>query len=98
MGGLNNQLAVVTGASSGIGESIACALAGKGVNLCLLGRDESRLQRTSAQISEHHSGVQIYSCDLMSAENIHSVATQITDAFPGIDLSLIHISEPTRRH
>lgn len=89
MGGLNNQLAVVTGASSGIGESIACALASKGVNLCLLGRNASRLQRTSAQIGENHSGVQIYTCDLASAENIHRVATQITDGFPGIDI-LIH--------
>jgi len=87
--GLKNKTAVVTGASSGIGESIAFALAGNGVNLCLLGRDEFRLERARAQLEEMHAGVQIYTCDLASVENIHSVAKEITRSVPGIDI-LVH--------
>lgn len=86
---LKDQVAVVTGASSGIGESIACALARSGANLCLLGRDKSRLDRVRAQIGEKYPSARIYTCDLTSAEDIHRVADEITGSIPGIDI-LVH--------
>ncbi|RIP08904.1 SDR family NAD(P)-dependent oxidoreductase, partial [Staphylococcus gallinarum] len=39
---LQDKVAVVTGASSGIGASIAETLANQGVKVVLTGRDESR--------------------------------------------------------
>ena len=44
MSPLKDQVAVITGASSGIGKSMALALAKKGVQLCLLGRNPERLE------------------------------------------------------
>jgi short-subunit dehydrogenase len=89
MADLKDQVAVVTGASGGIGASIACALADSGANLCLLGRDKSRLERTRAQIGEKSSDARIYICDLTSAKNIHRVAEEVTGSVPGIDI-LVH--------
>ena len=44
---LKDQVAVVTGASSGIGKAIALGLAGQGVALCLIGRDMQALQQVA---------------------------------------------------
>ena len=89
MAGLKNKIAVVTGASGGIGESIAYALARNGVDLCLLGRDKSKLERLSGQLRKIHSDVQIYICDFASADNIHSVTKKINSDFRAIDI-LVH--------
>ena len=44
----SDQTAWITGASSGIGEALAVALAGRGARLILSGRNESELERVSA--------------------------------------------------
>jgi uncharacterized protein len=44
------NLALVTGASSGIGEALACLLASKGIPLILAGRDEARLKELSRDL------------------------------------------------
>ncbi|WP_457795587.1 SDR family NAD(P)-dependent oxidoreductase [Methylocystis sp. S23] len=41
------QRLLITGASSGIGRALAVAYAGDGASLCLLGRDEARLDATA---------------------------------------------------
>jgi short-subunit dehydrogenase len=43
----SNQVALVTGASSGIGRAIAVALAVRGMRVVLVGRDKARLQEAS---------------------------------------------------
>jgi NADP-dependent 3-hydroxy acid dehydrogenase YdfG len=48
MNALAGRLAVVSGASSGIGRACALALAAAGADLLLLGRDEGRLQAAAA--------------------------------------------------
>lgn len=50
---LSGKLAVVTGASSGIGRAVALALAEQGMALHLLGRDEKRLAEVSAEARDH---------------------------------------------
>ncbi len=44
------SLALVTGASSGIGEALCHLLAGKGVELIIAGRNKERLQQLAAQL------------------------------------------------
>src|SRR5215469_11726273 len=48
---LNGQLAVVTGASSGLGEATAVRLAELGARVALLARSEAGLDRVAARIS-----------------------------------------------
>lgn len=48
--GLNGKTALVTGASQGIGEAIAKALAGEGCDLILVARNSSKLEQIADQI------------------------------------------------
>jgi uncharacterized protein len=61
--------AVIAGASEGIGEAFAEALAARGLNLILLARREAKLADAAARIRERH-GVEVatLACDLGSSE------------------------------
>jgi len=48
--GIEGKIALITGASSGIGESIALALGRKGARLTLVARREGRLRELAARI------------------------------------------------
>ncbi len=59
------KLAVVTGASSGIGLSFANILASKGYNLIIVARDTKALDMLAHKLkSEHNTDVQVISADL----------------------------------
>lgn len=51
---LRGKVAVVTGASSGIGQAVAEAPAEAGADLALVGRNEARLQDTLAAVTDRH--------------------------------------------
>ena len=50
MGRLQEKVAIVTGAGSGIGKAIARSLAGEGAKLVIVGRTVEKLQNTAEDI------------------------------------------------
>ena len=89
---LENHVAVVTGASSGIGKAIALHLSAQGAALCLVGRNNAILQEVAKQV-ENKSGpssqIRTYRVDLKTDEEIHRLQEQIQNDFGAIDV-LIH--------
>jgi uncharacterized protein len=60
-----SNTALVTGASSGIGASIAAKLASRGFSLILVARREERLRSLATDLSaEHGVDVEVIACDL----------------------------------
>ncbi|BAY24503.1 short-chain dehydrogenase/reductase SDR [Calothrix sp. NIES-2100] len=83
---LIGQVAVLTGASSGIGRAIALGLAAQGVKLCLLGRNLETLQTVAAIALETSPKVVCYAIDLTIDEDIRKLKTNLERDFEQIDL------------
>ena len=84
-----NQVAVLTGASGGIGKAIASGLAAKGATLCLVGRNSEKLDTLSASVQKSSTRVQRYRVDLSVDDDIQKLRKCIESDFGHLDI-LIH--------
>jgi NADP-dependent 3-hydroxy acid dehydrogenase YdfG len=82
------QVAVVTGASSGIGKAIALGLAAQKAKLCLLGRKLDTLLAIAKSV-ETSPQVVSYQVDLTLDEDIEKLKSRLVEDFGQVDL-LIH--------
>jgi len=89
MNKVKQKLAVVTGASSGIGGAIALALGQHGYRLLLVGRNERRLAAVSDEAREHACDVDFCTADLSEPSGPRALARQIEQSHGSVDL-LIH--------
>jgi NAD(P)-dependent dehydrogenase (short-subunit alcohol dehydrogenase family) len=84
---LDGKIAVVTGASSGMGFSCAQAMSEAGAKVVLVGRDRERLERCAERCGQHR----IVDIDLLDEEAPARIVEQALDAFAGIT-SLLHMA------
>jgi NAD(P)-dependent dehydrogenase (short-subunit alcohol dehydrogenase family) len=82
---LDGKVAVVTGASSGIGSAIAQALSDAGARVVVTGRDEHRLRSCAGTLGEHH----VVAVDLCSDAGPRRVVDETLNAFGALDV-LVH--------
>ena len=74
---MNTKLAIVTGASSGIGHAIAQALHPLGYHLVLLGRNTERLKSVSMSLP----GSEYYQCDLDDVDQVTKISSSLASSF-----------------
>jgi short-subunit dehydrogenase len=84
-----NKCAIVTGASSGVGKSIAVALAREGAAVTLLGRDESRLEATAGSFSAESRKAQIFTAEFCDNDSVAFLSKILRRTFSTVDF-LIH--------
>ena len=87
MSTLQHQIAVVTGASNGIGRAIALALAAQGVHTCLIGRSLETLQRVADAAGSAMASC--YQADLELDVEVDELATRIGRDVSSVDI-LVH--------
>lgn len=87
---MSRKIALVTGASSGIGYATALMLARLGYDLILLARRQERLQALQQALSDNHETVnaQVYlaAVDVRSLEEIQSFYNALPSPWKSIDL------------
>lgn len=83
--GLKGKVAVVTGASSGIGFAIAEAMSQAGAKVVLVGRDEERLRRCAERCGEHR----LVAVDLVGDEAPARIVEEALEAFGALS-SIVH--------
>ncbi len=88
-------VAVVTGASGGIGRATAGALAAQGMSLCLTGRDLGRLQDAATEIGPRAPQVLVHPADLSTDEGIRGLVERVGADIRRIDV-LVHAAGTIR--
>jgi NADP-dependent 3-hydroxy acid dehydrogenase YdfG len=82
MGNLNGCVAVVTGASSGIGEAIAVDLAAQGATVVATARRKDRLD----VLAVDHANVHAIACDVADATSVRAMVAEVVAKFGRIDI------------
>src|SRR6267378_4188335 len=83
---LEGKVAMVTGAASGIGRSIALALAGMGSAVAVLDIDEQGGTETASKISEQGGKAVFVRCDVRSSRDCAEAATKTVERFGKINI------------
>lgn len=81
-----NQVALVTGATRGIGLAIARALAAQGCTLVLTGRDASALRRLSRELASAKIPVLAYPCDVRDPQSVDNLFREIRRRYKRLDI------------
>ena len=71
---LKGRVAVITGASSGLGRSMAIALAKQGADLVILARRIEKLLELKSELEKEGVKVLPIKCDVTSSEDINNAA------------------------
>ena len=83
---LDGQVALVTGAGTGIGRASAIALAQEGAALALVGRRQSLLDETAVAIRDAGGSALILSADITDPEAARAVVAQTESEFGRLDV------------
>jgi short-subunit dehydrogenase len=75
----SDTTAVITGASSGIGASIAKKFSAQGIKVILVARNVEKLERLAAGIRANGGKAEIFPCDLSVSPNRVELIKQITE-------------------
>lgn len=87
--GLQGKVALITGASRGVGKAIALTLASEGCRLALVARGRKTLEETAAVLWSEGVEVLPIVADLMVAQDIEIVVQETMQQFGRIDI-LVH--------
>jgi len=87
MGRLNNKLAIVTGANSGMGMATVEALSDEGAKVIMLCRSEKRGKEALQKLSEKKDRqLELMLCDLGEYDSIRSFVSQVKEKYKKIDV------------
>ena len=83
---LKGRVAVISGASSGLGKQMAHAFAKQGANLVILARRMERLEELKKELSKSKVKVLPIKCDVTSTEDINNAAALAEKEFGKVDI------------
>jgi 3-oxoacyl-[acyl-carrier protein] reductase len=79
-------VALVTGASRGIGRAIALRLAGNGARVACIATEAERARATATECSALTEGAQAYGCDVADTGAVAALVDQVQKELGGLDV------------
>ncbi len=83
---LKDRVAVITGASRGIGRAIALALGGAGARLALAGRAQDKLTETQKLAREAGAEAETFICDVRDEAQVKQLADNVVQRFGAVHI------------
>ncbi|MFN8215620.1 MAG: SDR family oxidoreductase [Solirubrobacterales bacterium] len=88
--GLEGRVALVMGASQGIGKAIAAALAREGARVAIASRSRERLEEAAAEIGE----VAVFEADATDSEGLARLPMEVTEAMGPAEILVLNAGGP----
>jgi NAD(P)-dependent dehydrogenase (short-subunit alcohol dehydrogenase family) len=83
---LEGKVAVITGASRGLGRAMALALGGAGAKLALVSRDLAKLDETAAEASKLGAEAAVFQVDVTDEEQVRKLEHNVKGRFGPADI------------
>lgn len=83
---LTNRVAVVVGATSGIGKAIALALADAGADVVPTGRRANMVESAAREVEQRGRRSHVVTSDVTSTDSINELARVVIDKFGQVDI------------
>ncbi len=92
--GLTGKVAMVAGASRGLGFAVADALAREGARLSIASRDATRIAEAATRLEAAGADVLATATDVTTADDIEAWFSATTSRFGGVDLLFVNTGGP----
>ena len=83
---LNGKVAVITGASKGLGKAMALALGAAGAGIALASRDVEQLNGVKEAVENAGGKAQVFQADVSEEEQIRKLEHDVMGAFNGVHI------------
>lgn len=84
---LKGKVAIITGASRGIGKALAATCASLGINVAIAARQEGPLQETAKEIAQEYKvEVLAVPCDVTKLEDLENLVNKTKEKFGRLDI------------
>ena len=94
---LKDKIAVVTGASAGLGRAIAFGFAREGAKVAISGRRQEVLEETAMELKrETQANVLTFVGDMTQIENVTAFVNQVVDEWNTIHILVNNVGQATR--
>jgi NAD(P)-dependent dehydrogenase (short-subunit alcohol dehydrogenase family) len=83
---LKGKVAVITGASKGLGKAMALALAEAGASLALVSRNEKQLNAVAEEVQAFGTQAKVFVADVTQEEQVAKIERDIVAAYGGVQI------------
>jgi short-subunit dehydrogenase len=96
-GAVSGRVVMITGASSGIGETTALKLGQAGATVLLVARTRKKLQTVADQIEDLGGVAYVHPCDLSDTDDIDRMAAEVLEQHEAVDVLINNAGKSIRR-
>jgi NAD(P)-dependent dehydrogenase (short-subunit alcohol dehydrogenase family) len=83
---LNGKVALITGASKGLGKAMALALATEGARIALVARNLEQLNSVGNEVKQAGGDARVFQADVADEQQVQMLERDVTAAFGKIDI------------
>jgi NAD(P)-dependent dehydrogenase (short-subunit alcohol dehydrogenase family) len=94
---LRNKVAIVTGASKGLGKAIALALGRAGASVALVSRDGERLKSVMEEVNNAGGNARVFVADVSDEKQVRELERDVLEAFHAVHILVNNVGMNLRK-